>query len=227
MAFLLDKVVPWGRTQKEYIKMFSLAETDLCKRIASFGDGPASFNYESTIAGHDVISFDIIYQFTKAQIEAQIDKTKDIVMQQTQQNMNHYIWSDITDLAHLEKLRMGAMRLFLNDFDKGKSDGRYIYHELPNKTNYADNSFDIGLSSHFLLMYTSLGLDFHIQAIDEMLRICKEIRITPIVDLDGKPSELTDQIIAYYQKPYNVQIIETSYVFLKNGNQMLCISQGL
>jgi len=31
----------------------------------------------------------------------------------------------------------------------------------------------------------------------EMLRICKEIRITPIVDLDGNPSELTMNIVEY------------------------------
>jgi len=225
MAFLLDEVVPWGRTLEEYVKMFSLSEMDLNKKVASFGDGPASFNYESTVNGHDVISFDIIYQFTKEQIESQIYKTKDIVMRQMKQNMQNYIWSDIIDLADLEETRMGAMRLFLNDFDKGINDGRYIYHELPNKTDYADNAFDIGLSSHFLLMYTGLGYDFHIQSIDEMLRICKEIRITPIVDLDGKPSELAEQIIKHYKKTHDIQIVKTSYIFLNNGNQMLCIKK--
>jgi hypothetical protein len=45
--------------------MFSLSEMDLTKKVASFGDGPASFNYESTVIGGNVTSFDIIYQFTK------------------------------------------------------------------------------------------------------------------------------------------------------------------
>jgi len=225
MAFLLEKVVPWGRTMDEYIKMFSLSKTDLCKKIASFGDGPASFNYESTVAGHDVISFDIIYQFTKEQIESQICNTKDVVMRQMQQNMQNYIWSDIKDLVDLEKTRMDAMRLFLNDFNDGKGDGRYVYHELPNRTVYDDDTFDIGLSSHFLLMYTGLGYDFHIQSIDEMLRICKEVYITPIVDLDGNPTKLTEQIIEHYKKAHQVEIVETSYTFLKNGNQMLYIKK--
>ena len=223
MAFLLEKVVPWGRTMEEYVKMFSLSETDLSKKIASFGDGPASFNYESTIAGHEIRSFDIIYQFIKEQIESQIYKTKDVVMQQMQQNMQNYIWSDIKDLADLEETRMSAMRLFLNDFNNGKHDGRYVYHELPNRTVYDDDTFDIGLSSHFLLMYTGLGYDFHIQSIDEILRICKEVRITPIVDLDGNPTELTEKIVEHYKKTHQVEIVETSYIFLKNGNQMLCI----
>ena len=225
MAFLLDKVVPWGRTKQEYIKMFSLSETDLRKKIVGFGDGPASFNCEAAIDGYDVTSLDIIYQFTKEQIESQVNKTKDIIIKQTKQNMQNYIWDSVKDFADLEERRMRAVRLFLDDFDKGKRAGRYIYHELPNRTNFADNTFDIGLSSHFLLMYTSLGYDFHIQTIDEMLRVCKEVRITPIVDLDGNPSELTERIIEHYNSSYDVQVIQTSYLFLKNGNQMLCITK--
>ena len=223
MAFLLDQVVPWGRTMQEYVEMFSLSEPDLCCKIAGFGDGPASFNCEATIEGRNVTSLDIIYQFTNEQIKSQVYKTKDIIIEQTKLNMGNYIWSSVKDLADLEERRMRAVRLFLNDFDSGKNAGRYVYHELPNRTDFADNTFDIGLSSHFLLMYTSLGYNFHIRAIDEMLRVCKEIRITPIVDLDGNPSELTAQIIEHYQNSYKVQVVKTSYLFLKNGNQMLCI----
>ena len=48
---------------------------------------------------------------------------------------------------------------------------------MPDKLAYEDNTFDMGLSSHFLLMYTVLGFDFHIQTMTEMLRVCKENRI--------------------------------------------------
>jgi hypothetical protein len=225
MAFLLDKVVPWGRNREEYVKMFSLTEEDLHKNIASFGDGPGSFNYQQSVNGQWVTSFDLIYQFTKEQIESQIDKTKETVMEQMRQNKDNYLWTDFKDLSDLEQCRMSAMRVFLDDFDKGKREGRYVYHNLPNKTEYADDSFDLGLSSHFLLMYTNLGYEFHIQAIDEMLRICKEIRITPVVDLDGKPTELTVQIVNHYNKLYDVQIITTDYLFLKNSNRMLRIKK--
>lgn len=72
-------------------------------------------------------------------------------------------------------------------------------------------------------MYTSLGFDFHIGAIDEMLHICKEIRITPIVDLDGKSSELTERVIRHYDKKHDVSVENTSYESLKNENQLLKI----
>ena len=49
--FSLEKVVPWGRSFAEYIRMFSLTEEDLEKRILGCGDGPASFNAELTKKG--------------------------------------------------------------------------------------------------------------------------------------------------------------------------------
>ena len=74
MAFRLDNVVPWGRNIDEYQKMFMLSDSDMKKRIAGFGDGPASFNYQATKQGFSVTSFDLIYQFTKEQIAERIEK---------------------------------------------------------------------------------------------------------------------------------------------------------
>ena len=65
MAFQLDSVVPWGRNTDEYFSMFHLSDKDKNLKIAGFGDGPASFNYEATKSGYSITSFDPIYQFTK------------------------------------------------------------------------------------------------------------------------------------------------------------------
>lgn len=226
MAFLLGKVVPWGRTLQEYKTMFSLTEQDLKKKIAGFGDGPASFNYEADKLGGHVISFDPIYQFSKKEISDRIEETREVVMEQTRANMEHYNWKEIKSPEELEKIRMSAMNQFLEDYEKGKEEGRYRYSELPNQIAEEDNSFDIGLSSHFLLLYKELGYEFHIAAMTEMLRLCREIRIFPICDLDSKQSELTEQVIAYFRKKYQVDVVETEYEFQKGGNQMLLIKKG-
>lgn len=223
MAFELSTVVPWGRTLEEYRLMFALSEVDLKKSIASFGDGPASFNSEMTDLRNNVTSFDPIYQFTKEQLLNRIEDTKDIVMKQTKDNKDNFIWTTIKDLDELEKMRMGAMYNFIEDFDKGREENRYIPHELPNKTTFLDKHFDIGLSSHFLLLYPDLGLDFHIKAIDEMFRICKEVRIFPILDLDAKESSVLKPIIDNYSKGYEVKIEKTDYMFQKDGDKMLVI----
>ena len=57
MGFTLDKVVPWGRCYQEYVKMFSLSDTDLKRHILGCGDGPASFNASLTEQGGNIIDF--------------------------------------------------------------------------------------------------------------------------------------------------------------------------
>ncbi len=223
MAFKLDSVVPWGRNLNEYTMMFKLGEENLSKKIAGFGDGLASFNYEAKQKGYFVTSFDPIYQFSKSELQQRIEEVRVTVMQQIKENMNNYNWTNIKNLDELENVRMFAMRLFLSDYECGKSENRYICHTLPEKLPYEDNTFDIGLSSHFLLMYTALGYDFHIQAMMEMLRVCKEIRIFPIVDLDANKTDLITNVISYFKKRYDTEICETHYEFQKGDNKLLII----
>lgn len=223
MAFTLNSVVPWGRNLDEYKAMFLLNENDLEKKIAGFGDGPASFNYEAYCLGCDITSYDPIYQFSKIELEQRIDEVREIVMEQMKENKDNYVWTRIKDLNELEQIRMSAMKLFLNDYEAGLSEKRYVYHELPGQLALEEDYFDIGLSSHFLLMYTSLGYDFHIKAMTEMLRVCKEIRIFPVVDLDAIQTDLIYSVIDYFEKRYFVELIETDYQFQKNANKMLLI----
>ena len=223
MAFKLNSVVPWGRNMEEYIRMFRLNESDLSRRIAGFGDGPACFNCEMTARGGNVTSFDPIYQFSKTDLEKRIEEVRVIVMRQMSENMDNYVWKNIKNLDELEFTRMSAMRKFLSDYEKGKTERRYVFHELPNRLLYDDNHFDIGLSSHFLLMYTSLGYDFHIASMTEMLRVCKEIRIFPIVDLDANKTGLSEKVIDYFKKDYKVEIVKTEYEFQKGENKLLII----
>ena len=223
MTFKLYNVVPWGRNFDEYSLMFQLCNGDRAKKIASFGDGPSSFNYEATQKGYSIFSFDPIYQFSKEELQNRIEEVRKIVMKQVEENKNNYIWNNIKDLNELENLRISAMRVFLEDYNIGRKQGRYVEHELPNRLQIKENSFDMGLSSHFLLLYTKLGYDFHIKAISEMLRVCKEVRIFPILDLNSEQTELIFNVIEYFNKRNNIEIRETSYEFQKNGNKLLII----
>jgi len=222
MAFQLNSVVPWGRNMAEYCLMFQLKD-DMSKKIASFGDGPASSNFEASQRGYSVTSFDPIYQFSKPDLQRRIEEVRITVMEQMRENMDNYVWKNIRNLEELENTRISAMKLFLEDYEKGKEENRYICHELPAEVPFADDTFDIGLSLHFLLMYTMLGYDFHIQSITEMLRVCKEVRIFPVVDLDAQKTDLIEKIIAYFRKHYSVEIRKTEYEFQKGDNKMLII----
>ena len=93
MAFELNDVVPWGRTLEEYREMFLLSNEDMQKRIAGFGDGPASFNCQAATNGYHVTSFDPIYQFSTQQLEHRIEEVRTIVMKQMAENTDNYVWS--------------------------------------------------------------------------------------------------------------------------------------
>ncbi|WP_299254801.1 SAM-dependent methyltransferase [uncultured Cytophaga sp.] len=224
-TFELKSVVPWGRTLNEYCAFFQLTEDDLKKNILSIGDGPASFNSEMHQNGNRVLSVDPIYGFSKAQLQHRIEETRKEVMTQVRQNAEKFIWHTIKNPDELERIRIKAMQEFIKDFDTGKAENRYLYHEMPIPIEYADNSFELGLSSHFLILYSKLGLDFHIQSITEMLRLCNEVRIFPLLNLNAEKSEVLDAIIDHFNKIYTVEIKEVDYEFQKNGNQFLSIKK--
>lgn len=128
MSFKLDNVVPWGRNIDEYREMFLLTDDDMQKKIAGFGDGPASFNSQATADGCSVTSFDPIYQFTRSQLENRINEVRDIVITQMSQNTENYVWNKIQSIGQLEDIRMSAMKMFLDDYENGRNARRYIYH---------------------------------------------------------------------------------------------------
>ena len=114
--------------------------------------------------------------------------------------------------------------MFINKI--GKMQKRYIYHSLPNKINFEENSFDLGLSSHFLLLYDDLGLDFHLQSITEILRVCKEVRLFPTINLLGNKSLMLDPMIDFLMKEKHfVELIPVTYGFNGLGFEMLKISK--
>ena len=145
--------------------MFTLTEADLGCKILGCGDGPASFNAELSQRGGNIISIDPIYIFDVDQIKIRIAETYEEVMAQTRENKDQFIWETIRSVEDLGRIRMTAMETFLEDFDAGKQEGRYIDGELPSLP-FDEAQFDIALSSHFLFLYgTHLSAEFHLQSL--------------------------------------------------------------
>jgi hypothetical protein len=185
MGFTLDKVVPWGRSFDEYVAMFDLTSFDLKLRVIGCGDGPAGFNAELTRRSGTVVSVDPIYAFDTSQISGCIHETYETVIAQMNKNHGDYVWTAISSVEELGRVRMSAMNAFLSDYGLGKGEGRYIARELP-ALPAESGSFDIALSSHFLFLYSAhLSDEFHIQALKEMLRVAREARVFPVLALNG------------------------------------------
>ncbi len=187
MGFTLAEVVPWGRSYDEYVGMFALSERDLAGRILGCADGPASFNAGLTRRGGRIVSIDPLYAFEAPQIVARIRETFDKVMEQLRRNASDYLWTRFSSPEEVGSVRMKAMREFLADYDMGRAQGRYVACDA-SALPFTDASFDLALVSHFLFLYAdSLSWQFHVKALLELSRVAREVRVFPLVTLDGRP----------------------------------------
>jgi SAM-dependent methyltransferase len=227
MALDYKNIVPWGRSYEEYLDMFRLDESDLKKKILGVGDGPASFNAILSEKGGKVISVDPTYALRTEQFRKRIDETYEIVLEQVNLNRDQFVWDKIPDPAALGKIRRKAMDLFCNDFEKGKTELRYREGSLP-ELPFPRKAFDLVLSAHLLFLYSDhLDLEFHKRALRELVRVAKEIRIFPIVDMSNeKSSHLGPLLDLLRSAQISFSIEKTDYQFQKNGDEMLRILPG-
>jgi hypothetical protein len=222
MAFTLKEVVPWGRSFREYVAMFSLSEEDLEKRILGCGDGPASFNCEMKRLGGRAVSVDPIYRFSVDEIRGRINEVYEEVMEQTRKNKNEFVWRHISSIDELGRVRMSAMNDFLADYASGLKEGRYVDASLPSLP-FTDGEFDIALCSHYLFLYSEhLSEDFHVQSIKELCRVASETRVFPLLELGAVRSRHLDAVVDRLGKDgFAVSIEKVPYEFQRGGNQML------
>jgi hypothetical protein len=224
MAFKYEEAVPWGRSFDEYCRMFDLTSEDLGRTILGCADGPASFNAEMFAKGNPVVSCDPIYQFTREQIRTRIGATYDTVIGQTRDNKDKFVWDVIPSVEDLGRRRLSAMNIFLKDYEEGLAQGRYVPAELPDLPFHAQ-SFDLALCSHFLFFFGDhLSLGFHKNAVDELGRVAREVRLFPLLTYNSEPSPLVMAVVEHVQRTgHTASIRKVPYEFQRGGNMMLTI----
>jgi hypothetical protein len=214
----LRKIIPWGRSFDEYRRMFGLSADDLSGRILGCGDGPASFNAEATAQGRAIVSCDPIYAFTAGEIKRRVEESYDSVISQVKRNPERFVWNIFPDPDQLGRHRLCAMRRFLEDFERGKQEGRYLTASLPDLP-FADGELRLALVSHLLFLYSEhLDAAFHVKSVVELLRVAGEVRIFPLLTLEGRWSphvehvrsalEAADCTVEILTVPYEIQRAE-------------------
>lgn len=227
MGFTIDQVVPWGRSLEEYRRMFALTEDSLSQTMLGCADGPASVNAELHQQGRKYVSVDPVYQFSAQQIEERIKATAPVVAKQLEENQADYCWDYYRSPHHLVQTRRVTMDAFLEDFAKYRTTDRYVNDALPNLP-FGDYQFDLVLCSHCLFTYSEqLDGAFHQRAVLEMIRVGRETRIFPLLELDGKPSRHLDSVLSLIKErniPFEITAVD--YEFQKGGNQLLTIKSS-
>ncbi|WP_431027189.1 SAM-dependent methyltransferase [Lysinibacillus sp. LZ02] len=220
----LERIVFIGRTFEEYMDMFSLSMKELeGKSILDCPAGACSFTAVGNKLGLDITACDIAYDHPVEQLESKGLRDIEHAMEGMGKVKNNYIWRYFDGIEALKKHRVHALKDCTNHMRE--SSKHYIPVTLPSLP-FQDKEFDILLSAHFLFMYADrLDHQFHIQTLNELLRVTKEeVRIFPLVDLEGKRYPYLEQLMAdLMDKGYVVEEVNVSYEFMKNANTMLKI----
>lgn len=220
----LKEIVLIGRTFDEYCRMFALNDELLSRSsILDVASGVSSFCAEGAEKEYHITASDRIYQFSPVEIEQKCSKDLDTVIGQMPRIANLFLWDYFRDISALKDQREKAYTRFVQDYEVHGT-GRYRSVDYP-VTPFKDKEFDLALVSHFLFLYEEqLDYDFHKRTLQELIRISRrEIRIFPIVKLNGEHSSYVERLMDDYRN-LAVRIEKVPYEFMKNGNEMLVIS---
>jgi len=138
------------------------------------------------------------------------------------------VWDGaIPDVDALKRVRMAAMSTFLDDYEQGRREGRYVVAGLPSLP-FADGAFDLALCSHFLFLYSQQrDAAFHVESMRELCRVAREVRVFPLLALGGHRSPHLDSVGATLtDHGRHVTIEWVAYEFQRGGNEMLRVRQG-
>ncbi|MBU9722206.1 MULTISPECIES: SAM-dependent methyltransferase [Bacillaceae] len=223
----LERIVFIGRTYEEYLNMFSLTPEELQgKKVLDCPAGACSFTALGTMAGLEITACDIAYDHSCEDLKNKGLQDIEHAMEQMEKVKKNYKWSYFKDISDLKTNRLNALENCYTHMRN--SNNRYIPVTLPSLP-FKTEEFDIILSAHFLFTYADrLDYQFHIETLNELLRVTKkEIRIFPLVDLEGKKYEHLDKLVSFLvEKDCVVEELIVPYEFQYNANSMLKITKG-
>lgn len=220
----IDRIVFIGRTYDEYMRMFNL-DVSIFKKgtVLDCPAGPSSFTAEAHRIGFDVAACDILYNVPAAKLIEKGREDIEHTFQKVDGVPHLYVWKYYKNRNEIIALRRKALGLFADDFPDGLRNDRYVQAELP-RLPFADRTFSLVLSSHFLFLYGDrLGVDFHVASLKEMVRVSSgEVRVYPLQGLDAKPYPYMESVLSRLRsEKINVEIVSTPFEFQKGSNKML------
>jgi SAM-dependent methyltransferase len=221
-AFAITDAVPWGRDAAEYEAFFALRGLGVGVRILDCGAGPSSFTTEMAARGWTAVAVDPLYRHAASTIERRVAEAGRVMLDGLMAARERFLWHLYGSPEALVARRLATMRRFLCDLEAGRPDGRYVAAALP-QLPFADGSFDLVLCSHLLFLYDHrYDAAFHAAAILEMLRVGRELRVFPLLDLSGRPSALLAGVMqGLRDRGLRVEVERVGYEFQKGGDRML------
>jgi SAM-dependent methyltransferase len=222
--FELDGVVPWGREADEYEAFFALGDVPPAARVLDCGGGPASFTAEWRARGRRVTAADPLYRFDTAAIRARFAATQSSMRLGMERAHAHFVWEFYPSADAVVARRARALEGFAAD--RASHPGRYVAAALP-VLPFRNGAFDLVLCSHFLFLYAAeLSTDFHVASLREMLRVGREVRVFPLLDLDGAPSAHLEPALAALAGMARAERVPVPFEFRRGARHLLRLTSA-
>ncbi|MEW9698491.1 methyltransferase domain-containing protein [Paenibacillus sp. SI8] len=174
-----------SRSCAEYEKMFVLNTEELQgKQVLDVAGGASSFTTEARQKGVLAQAVDPLYSKTVNEITEHGKQEIELVALKMEKLVNVYNWEFYGSVEKHRAGRENSLELFADDYASEDASNRYHAAMLPNLP-FENDTFELVLCSHFLFLYEEqFDYDFHLKAIQELLRVCKpggEVRIYPLL----------------------------------------------
>jgi SAM-dependent methyltransferase len=221
--FQLDGIVPWGRRLDEYAAFFALdGQPRQWPAILDVGAGPASFCSEAAALGARVVAVDPLYRLGGDLIRRRYAATRATMATGLEAAAPRFVWNFYPSVADVLRRRDEAIALFLEDYDWGRACGRYVAGALPGLP-FRERQFDLALVSHLLFLYGhALDAGFHVAALVELARVAREVRVFPLLDLEGRRSPHLAAVVAGLSRAgLSAEEMPVGFEFQKGGSSLL------
>ena len=219
--FNLPGVASWGRSAAEYEAFFALSDVPPSARLLDCGGGPASFAAEWGARRRFVVAADPIYRHPAESIAAEFEPTVRRMLDGMEKARERFRWDHYGSPENVIARRREALTTFIADFESPAPRGRYVAASLP-ELPFPSTSFDLALCSHLLFLYSDeLDLDMHVASLRELLRVGQEVRIFPLLDMDGHPSVHLEASVRALQTSAHVELVPVPFEFRRGDSRML------
>ncbi|NCT57020.1 MAG: class I SAM-dependent methyltransferase [Legionella sp.] len=218
----MRKRVLWGHHVSEYQEMFDVSDAALEANLLEYGCGASAVNAELHQAGTTVVSIDPLFALSKPELVQHVNQDFDERVQQVLADQAQFNVESYGGMEAFLATRRAGMEIFFADYNAGIEEGRYkalVSGALP----FENFSFDLALSSHYLFANAADdAIAYHVKTIQDLARVAKEVRIFPLIERAGTPSELLGPVLLGLQQAnFGTEVREVRCALYPEGNAML------
>jgi SAM-dependent methyltransferase len=214
----------------EYEKMFTLGELkQQVGPILDVAGGASSFVAEACSRGLKAQAVDPLYEMNAEAIFTHGAQEIETSTEKLARLGNAFDWTFYGSLNNHKQMRVDSLRRFVEDYRISAYTGRYTSARLPDLP-FETGKFSLVLCSHFLFLYhDQFDYTFHLQAVQELLRVCRtggEVRIYPLRSLQWvRYPHLETLITALEEQGAKTQLMNSELPFIPGSSELLCITK--